>query len=185
MGYEYERNGRTYYVGTEGRTFETLAARDQYEADRQVYGATIRQHVEVDRAGNWLIPMAMDRAEYERRLAAIPGATTWTDQEVEHNEYGILYYQPQHGLNYAEAIKALELRFAGCRLWGIRVDRGLYTPVIDTDGQMRSLQPVPQPTPAPSEQAACSLCGLSVSRTMLMTSPRGPVCPDCYDEAES
>ena len=43
-------------------------------------------------------------------------------------------------------------------------------------------EPIPAPRSIPT--ADCAMCGSETPRVLLMTSPRGAVCPDCYDAAE-
>jgi hypothetical protein len=149
-----------------------------------------------DPAGNLLISPAMKRDEYESECERL-NVPALSDDEIATRDrqgwYGLGYSLPNFG--YSEEIRVCYVRSVldDARAWGIKVERGQYTveTTISSDPKVRpSVRYIPtrRPTVAqvvPENWGSCDLCGMSVQRSMLMTSPRGSVCPDCYDEAES
>ena len=65
---------------------------------------------------------------------------------------------------------------------------GIGRATSDTDGaseanaNLQAAQIVAQRTQPPVESRPCARCRTMTSRELLMTSSRGAVCPDCYDD---
>lgn len=143
-----------------------------------------------DAAGNLLISPAMNRSEYESECERV-GIPALSDQEIITRDrrewYSQGYVLPQFGRTEETLLAYLRSVLDSTRSWGIKVEAGRYT----VEGQYAAgarYRPVARPSVAqvmPDTWASCALCGMSVNRWMLMSSPRGNVCPDCYDEAEA
>lgn len=154
------------YTTSNGRLFASLDAAEAYVADWHAYCAVF-EPIPRDAAGNWRIPFPMSREEYET-WAGRAEIEPWSDAEIRHNAYGIEYYEPQETTRET-GLQVLRLRLAGRRLaqleWEDRQRAGATTaPAVPTE--------------------PCALCGTQTSRRMVMSSPCGPVCPDCFDQAE-
>lgn len=143
-----------------------------------------------DKAGNLVISSAMGRDEYEAECARV-GIPSLSDQEIDQRDqrgwYSQGYALPQFG--YTEETLAAYLRSVldSARSWGVKVETGRYTVEGEYAAGAR-YRPTSRPKVAqvmPGTWASCDLCGMSVQRNMLLTSPCGNVCPDCYDEAEA
>lgn len=143
-----------------------------------------------DAAGNLDISPAMSRDEYERECQRV-GIPALADDEIAQRDrrgwYSSGYALPQFEYSEETLLGYLRSVLDSTRSWGIKVEAGRYTVEGDRVAGARYI-PVRRSTVAqvmPGTWAACDLCGMSVRRVVLMTSPRGNVCPDCYDEAEA
>lgn len=148
---------------------------------------------EHDQAGNLLLPPAMPRADYERECERVAIAALGDDEIAQRGRRGWYeggYIMP-HSYSQATLTAYLRSVLDAQRAWGILVERGAYTVEVTpspTPGMVDRVvyRPVPQPAPRPlAPSQSCAACGAPTARINLLTSPRGEVCPDCYDEVAS
>jgi hypothetical protein len=159
----YQKPPYTHATNT-GRLFRSLGDAEAYVAGRDAYWAVFAS-IPTDQVGNWQVPFPMSRQQYEDWAERV-GVDAWADTVIRQNAYACQYYEPQT-LTRETGLQTLRLRLANRRLAQLEWDDRQRPVVLP----MEVLQ-------------TCAACGTTHPPRMLLTSPVGVVCPDCYDEVE-